>query len=109
MILKIAKDMKADDGIVINQDNNTLLTIIHFTFLGFSALPTPITEEVIICVVLTGKPTIVENNITAEAEIWEAKECTGWIVKSFLPTVLIIRYPPTDMPMAIINPQETLT
>ena len=56
--------------------------------------PTPITEEVITCVVETGKPYCAVPSITALATVCAANPLTGVSEKMRRPRVRMMRQPP---------------
>ncbi|MNJ52065.1 hypothetical protein D3C77_473840 [compost metagenome] len=81
----------------------------HFTAENRFAEPTPKIADVIACVVLTGKWNSVAPKITEAADKSAAKPLTGSILNIFVPIVLIIFQPPTDVPSAIAVAAATLT
>jgi hypothetical protein len=70
----------------------------HLTLFNLKALPTPMTELLITCVVLTGAPIAFEKRRTVTDAMWDASECIGRTRKISNPTVLIIFVPPRAIP-----------
>ena len=96
-------------GIVMIHDIIIRPATPHFTAENRFALPTPRIDDVMTCVVLTGMPVIEDVNITLADVISAAKPLIGSILKIFVPIVLIIFQPPTDVPSAIAVAADTLT
>ncbi len=88
------------NGIVTIQLKKILYIKVHRMPFPLCALPTPITDELMIWLVLTGTPERLQVNRIANAETWAAKECTGLMLKIPYPTVFIILVPPIVIPMA---------
>src|SRR5690242_5099178 len=71
--------------------------------------PTPITEAEITCVVETGKPRCAVAKRMPDELVWAAKPCGGSSLNTRLPTVRMIRQPPTYVPAAIAVPAARMT
>ena len=87
--------MRIEIGIVITQVSAILPTMLQLIDLGRKAVPVPIMEDVMTCVVDKGMPRWVNVCSTIKEETSEAKPFTGSILIIFLPIVLIIRHPPS--------------
>ena len=79
----------------------------HFTFLGFSAAPTPSTDIVMIWVDDTGAPAHVDTAMDADEKTCESNEWIGSILKILRPSVFMIRHPPLRVPAAMRIAQVT--
>lgn len=96
-------------GIVITHAMRIRPATDHFTAEKRFALPTPRIEDVIVCVVLTGKCVMVAVKITAADAASAAKPLIGSILNIFVPIVLMIFHPPTEVPSAIAVAADSLT
>src|SRR5690349_20500189 len=96
-------------GIVINQVMMIFPARFHLTLENFLAAPTPRMDEVMAWVVLTGNPFNVADKITPADVRSAATPLMGSILKIFVPIVLIIFQPPTDVPRAIAVAAAILT
>ncbi len=95
--------IRAEIGIVISQVNTILRATPHLTPFTRWAEPTPIIAEEITCVVETGKwINVAPKMIEADAKS-AAAPFTGRIFIILPPTVLIILYPPIDVPNSHCN------
>src|SRR5207247_386621 len=95
-------------GMVIIHAHNMRYAMLHLTALSRLVAPTPITEPEITCVVESGMPNDVALSITSDAVVCAEKPWIGSSLTIFLPSVRIIRQPPTDTPPAIVAAQTTL-
>lgn len=100
MTKKMPVPMAAEAGMVISHARIIFFVIPQFTDFGVLLVPTPITEEVITCVALIGKPVRFAIVTTKMVAIWEAKELWISILQISMPTVLIMLYPPVIVPVA---------
>src|SRR3954469_6816126 len=73
------------------------------------AAPAPMIPPDITCVVESGKPTCEAERITAAPTLWAAKPWAGSILMIRVPMVRMIRQPPTYVPAAIADAEETIT
>ena len=91
------------------QAKNIFFTTDQFTFDNLFDAPTPIMAVVFTCVVLTGKPKIVDKN--KQIELAKSAEAP-WYVSNFtifIPTVFIILYPPIEVPNVIIKEHNIIS
>src|SRR4030042_2424305 len=88
-------------GMVRIQSMVMLLATPHFTVLVPMVVPTPMIDEQMICVVLTGIPTTDAPIIVAAPAVSAANPCTGRSLVILYPIVLTIRHPPERVPSAI--------
>ena len=93
--------ISAEQGIVINQAQTTLLATPQRTAESRRVAPTPMIAPVIVCVVLTGiPPRIAKKSVRAPA-VSAANPPTGLSFVMRDPIVRTIRQPPTNVPSAI--------
>ena len=81
----------------------------HFTALTLRAVPVPMIEVVITCVVLTGAPRNVISSMTRAEEVCAANPDAGSIFVTPLPIVFMTFHPPTDVPAAITTAHASFT
>lgn len=74
---------------------------LHRTYPIPLVVPTPIIDEEMTCVVLTGIPAIEAPMIVAAPEVSAANPSTGRSLVIWYPMVFTIRHPPKSVPMAI--------
>ena len=71
--------------------------------------PTPMTDEVIVWVVLTGSPMCAVARSTAAAPVSAANPCTGSNFTIPMPSVRTIFHPPTVVPNPIASAHSVIT
>src|SRR5690606_34307365 len=108
-MIYISPARTATIGIVITQAMTIRPATPHLTAEKRLADPTPRIAEVMACVVLTGKWNSVAPKITDAADRSAANPLTGSILNIFVPIVLMIFQPPTDVPSAIAVAAAILT
>lgn len=86
-----------------------LPAIPHFTADALFAVPAPIIEVVMTCVVLTGAPKNVISSIDNAEAVCAAKPDAGCNFVTPLPMVFMIFQPPIEVPSAITVAQEIFT
>ena len=96
-------------GIVIIQANTILWAVLQRTEENRLAEPTPIMEEEMTWVVLTGNLSKVAIIIIVADEKSAAKPLAGSSFMIRVPIVLIILHPPMDVPKAMVKAQENFT
>ena len=99
---KTDAETRAVIGIVSIQAPTIFRAIPHLTAESLSVAPTPIIDEDITCVVLTGIPSPCEtpNKVMAPA-VSAAAPSTGVNFVILVPIVLTILHPPTIVPSAM--------
>src|ERR687897_1709258 len=105
----IAVEMMAAPGRVNSQAYRIRLVTPHRTADSRLIAPTPMTDDVIVWVVLTGKPIWAVNIKTVAAAVSAAKPCTGSSFTIFIPKVRTMRHPPTAVPNPIATAQAPIT
>src|SRR3954451_20658379 len=81
----------------------------HSTADSRRVAPTPITDDVMMCVVDTGRPYDAVANSTPDATVWDAKPAAGSILMTLRPKVRMIRQPPEYVPSEIAVAAERIT
>jgi hypothetical protein len=81
----------------------------QFTIAPGRPTPEPATAPETTCVVESGKPTCDEARMTDAATVSEPKPCGGGTSTTFVPSVLMMRQPPTYVPRAIAVAQLAIT
>ena len=81
----------------------------QLTFFNLFAAPTPIIDVVFVWVVLTGMPVREEISRQVVAEKSAANPWYGFNLTISIPTDLIIRYPPMEVPSPIIKEHKTIS
>src|SRR4051812_24020973 len=97
------KASKIDMGMVITQVINILPTIPQLIDLGLSAVPVPMMNDVITCVVDNGMPKAEAVCNTNVDVISDVNPFIGSILIILRPMVLMMRHPPTEVPKAIAS------
>ncbi len=102
-------EIVAEIGMVMSQVMTILLAVPQLTSLTCCADPTPMMDDEMTCVVLTGKCNVVNVKIIAAEDRSAAAPLTGRIFMILPLTFLIIFHPPIDVPNAIAVAEEILT
>src|SRR5271165_4157593 len=100
--------MAAETGMVKIHAQTMRSTTLHLMALNRFAQPTPMMEAEILCVVETGMPSHVARAMTVAELVSAAKPLMGCSFTILWPSVLMMRQPPTAVPDAIVNAQDTL-
>ena len=98
-----ANPISALMGIVRIQANMMRRATPHLTVLAPIVVPTPIMDEQMTCVVLTGIPAMDAPRIVAAPAVSAANPCTGRSLVILYPMVLTIRQPPERVPSAMVE------
>lgn len=100
---------RAVTGTVITQATTICWAVLQRTAENRLAEPTPIMEEEMTWVVLTGNLSKVAIIMIVADEKSAAKPLAGSSLMMRVPIVLIILQPPTDVPNAMVKAQENFT
>ncbi len=109
MIKKADADIAAAAGMVSIHAPTIWRAIPHLTAESFSVAPTPIIEEDITCVVLTGMPMAAMLASTRPLDVSALKPWYGRRRVILCAIVLTIRHPPKKVPRPIAPAQEIIT
>src|SRR5262249_34428906 len=93
----------------ITQATTMLRTTLQCTTPPALPSPAPITPPDTICVVDSENPKYDEARIALADEVSAEKPCGDWISVTRVPSVLITRQPPENVPSPIAVAQETFT
>ena len=102
------KDISPQHGKVKSHAKSISLRELVFSTPFFSDIPAPIIDALEVCVVLTGIPPSDAKSIQVAPAISDAKPVCRVSVTVSIPIFLIILYPPTLVPRAIIKEQSTV-